>query len=141
MPARVNNELCTGCGRCIDECPVGAITLNEQIKKAVIDETLCIECGICVDKCKKGAISLGSSNPSKENRLPGRNSRDSMSGRGSGTGRHGRGQGGGECGRRAGSSIAGECLCLQCKTVIPHAAGTPCNETKCPKCGASMVRK
>ncbi|MBW1737151.1 MAG: 4Fe-4S binding protein [Deltaproteobacteria bacterium] len=32
----VNKEMCTGCGICIDECTVGAISMDEDI--AFIDE-------------------------------------------------------------------------------------------------------
>jgi ferredoxin len=35
MKMQVNQELCAGCGTCMDECPEGAIQLVDQ--KAVID--------------------------------------------------------------------------------------------------------
>jgi len=55
MAAKVDKEKCTGCGTCVDSCPVDAITLKE---KAIIDEDECIDCGTCVDECPEGAISL-----------------------------------------------------------------------------------
>ncbi|MCX7821887.1 MAG: electron transfer flavoprotein subunit alpha [Syntrophobacterales bacterium] len=55
MKALIDENLCTGCGTCIDVCPVGAITLSEG-KAKVSDE--CTLCGICVDSCEFGAISL-----------------------------------------------------------------------------------
>ncbi|AKG90779.1 4Fe-4S dicluster domain [Geoglobus ahangari] len=55
MPAVVDAELCTACGTCVDECPVGAIELNDV---AEVNADLCTECGSCVDACPNGAISL-----------------------------------------------------------------------------------
>ncbi len=145
MAAVINNEICTGCGRCIEYCPVGAITLYELTKKAAVDAALCIACGICIDKCKKGAISIELSGSragdgfSGNNRMDSRSRRGPGPGMGAGSGWPGKDCGGG--GRKSGTSVKGECLCLQCGTVIPHAAGVPCNGIPCPKCGSMMVRK
>jgi ribosomal protein L40E len=35
----------------------------------------------------------------------------------------------------------GNCICLKCGTKVPHQAGTPCMDTKCPQCGATMIRE
>jgi len=35
----------------------------------------------------------------------------------------------------------GFCVCSKCEQKMPHKAGTPCREEKCPKCGAKMVRE
>jgi predicted RNA-binding Zn-ribbon protein involved in translation (DUF1610 family) len=35
----------------------------------------------------------------------------------------------------------GNCICISCKTVIPHKDGIPCKDMKCPKCGDKMIRK
>ncbi|MFH0879320.1 MAG: DUF362 domain-containing protein [Lentisphaerota bacterium] len=51
---QVNQETCTGCGRCIKWCPVNCITLTE--KKARIDDRLCIGCGECLVECSYDAI-------------------------------------------------------------------------------------
>ena len=56
MAAKVNKEKCTGCGSCVEACPVEAIKLENE--KAVIDEEECTECGVCVDECPEEAISL-----------------------------------------------------------------------------------
>ena len=55
MAAKVNSDQCTGCGICVDVCPVDAISMNE---KAKIDADTCTECGACVDECPVEAISL-----------------------------------------------------------------------------------
>jgi ferredoxin len=55
MAAKVDNDKCTGCGTCVDGCPVEAIKVND---KAKIDEDECIDCGTCVDECPEEAISL-----------------------------------------------------------------------------------
>ncbi len=55
MKAEVDKDICTGCGLCMEECPVEAIKLEDEI--AVVSDD-CIECGICTDVCPVGAISL-----------------------------------------------------------------------------------
>ncbi len=56
MAAKINVELCTGCGTCVDICPVEAITIEKD--KAVIDADSCVDCGTCVDECPVEAISM-----------------------------------------------------------------------------------
>jgi ferredoxin len=51
----VNEDMCVGCGVCVDDCPVGAITLKED-QKAVINEDECIRCGRCHDVCPQEAV-------------------------------------------------------------------------------------
>jgi NAD-dependent dihydropyrimidine dehydrogenase PreA subunit len=53
----VDLETCTGCGDCVDVCPVEAIRMENA--KAVIDPETCIDCGVCVDECPVNAISAG----------------------------------------------------------------------------------
>ena len=52
--AVVNRLKCSGCGSCIDVCPVGAIVFEDI---AVVGPT-CTGCGLCVSECPNGAISL-----------------------------------------------------------------------------------
>ena len=50
----INKELCTGCQTCVDECSVGAISMEEDI--AFIKEVECIRCGVCHDVCPDDAV-------------------------------------------------------------------------------------
>jgi Pyruvate/2-oxoacid:ferredoxin oxidoreductase delta subunit len=45
---------CTGCGACVEVCPVEAIALVDG--KAHIDEKLCTGCGACVSACPEDAV-------------------------------------------------------------------------------------
>ena len=54
MAAKIDSEKCTGCGVCVDVCPLEAISLNDGI--AVIDEDTCTECSLCVNECPNDAI-------------------------------------------------------------------------------------
>ena len=50
----IDKELCTGCGICIDECPVDTIVLVGD--EAEIEMDGCIRCAICHDVCPLDAI-------------------------------------------------------------------------------------
>jgi len=45
---RIDNDLCTGCGICVNSCPMDVIRMDEESKKAVIkypeDCMLCLYC-------------------------------------------------------------------------------------------------
>lgn len=53
----IDEELCVGCGICVERCPTDAITLNED-GKADRDENACFGCGICARFCPEEAVSL-----------------------------------------------------------------------------------
>jgi predicted amidophosphoribosyltransferase len=42
--------------------------------------------------------------------------------------------------RRHEMGPAGECICPKCETKIPHQRSVPCQEERCPQCGAKMLR-
>lgn len=51
----VNKEKCIGCSQCVKDCPVSAISLNEN--KAEINNTTCFKCGHCIAICPVEAVS------------------------------------------------------------------------------------
>jgi polyferredoxin len=55
---RVRSSVCVGCGKCVRDCSMRAIRLNER---ATIDQGLCISCGQCAHACPKRAIAYGRS--------------------------------------------------------------------------------
>jgi len=52
---KVTPDICTGCGICVDSCPMEAIKLVNDT--AVIDTAACSNCKACVDDCPNEAIS------------------------------------------------------------------------------------
>ncbi|MBU2498964.1 MAG: DUF362 domain-containing protein [Proteobacteria bacterium] len=54
---KVNPELCTGCGTCVDHCPVSALSLNDPLPQ--VDAGLCLACFCCQEICPEKAITLG----------------------------------------------------------------------------------
>jgi len=65
-----------------------------------------------------------------------------MPGFGRGFGR-GQGRGQGRMGGPFAAGPGGSCVCTnpECKKEVPHQAGVPCYQMKCPKCGSPMIRK
>ncbi len=53
---RINAELCTGCGGCINICPVCALVLDTN-DKAQVNQN-CNDCKICVQACPVNALCL-----------------------------------------------------------------------------------
>ena len=56
MTAIVDRETCSGCGDCVDSCPVEAIEIKDEI--AVVDADECTDCEACVDTCPTESISM-----------------------------------------------------------------------------------
>lgn len=53
----IDEELCNGCGICIDQCPYDALKLTSR-NVAEVNEVLCNGCGICAVSCPKDALQI-----------------------------------------------------------------------------------
>ncbi|WP_419175909.1 [FeFe] hydrogenase, group A [Desulfosediminicola sp.] len=74
----IDSELCTGCGRCKDICPVGAIS-GEPAEPHRIAASSCIVCGQCVQVCSGFDSSLEEYPTGRQQRLRQRGMLDSVS--------------------------------------------------------------
>jgi ferredoxin len=61
----IQTEQCSGCGQCVDVCPVEAMSLvsasdphKPRRREARLDEERCLGCGVCVRSCSKNALRL-----------------------------------------------------------------------------------
>ena len=54
--AKVDEDLCTGCGECVDKCQLEAIVLADNVAKINVDR--CIGCGVCAYHCPFEAMTL-----------------------------------------------------------------------------------
>ena len=59
--AEVDEELCVGCGTCLEMCPME--TIYAENNKAIVDPEKCIGCGVCAHHCPEEAIHLNRTGP------------------------------------------------------------------------------
>jgi ferredoxin len=63
--ATLDASACTGCGKCVELCPMnaaGLVSANDpkkpKRKLARIDPGMCVGCGVCVQKCPARAVTM-----------------------------------------------------------------------------------
>lgn len=63
--SKINTEVCKGCGKCLEVCPVNAVSLisandpkNKKRKTSIVNKEICIGCGVCALKCPTHSIDL-----------------------------------------------------------------------------------
>ena len=54
--AKVDADLCTGCGECVGKCQLDAIVLTDNVAEINVDR--CIGCGVCAYHCPFEAMTL-----------------------------------------------------------------------------------
>jgi len=50
----VDKDKCSGCGICVEECPVDTILMENEVAEINMDD--CIHCGKCHDICPEEAV-------------------------------------------------------------------------------------
>ena len=53
----VDTEKCTGCGECVDICPVDVYELQNE-KSVPVHAEDCEGCESCIEVCEQGAITV-----------------------------------------------------------------------------------
>jgi len=51
-----DQEKCTGCGECVEICPVNVIKMEGDFP--MVDKEWCIGCGVCAVPCPASAVKL-----------------------------------------------------------------------------------
>lgn len=58
---KVDLKKCTGCGTCVDTCPVGVfeiVDVNGEEKSSPVNQSECIICRACEVSCPEAAIEV-----------------------------------------------------------------------------------
>ncbi|HIE33527.1 MAG TPA: 4Fe-4S dicluster domain-containing protein [Candidatus Altiarchaeales archaeon] len=55
---KIDMDACTGCGTCVDTCPVGLYEMNDDKVAVTGDKEECVICRACESACPSGAIEV-----------------------------------------------------------------------------------
>ncbi|MHA1264430.1 MAG: 4Fe-4S dicluster domain-containing protein [Candidatus Helarchaeota archaeon] len=69
MPLTIDEEKCTGCGKCVDVCHRFVYRLEERGERRVAVPSrapYCLRCYLCIDPCPVGAISISDETPEEK---------------------------------------------------------------------------
>jgi heterodisulfide reductase subunit A2 len=58
LTARVDPDVCSGCGICVEACPYGAREINPTTLISDVNRALCEGCGACIAVCPNKACEL-----------------------------------------------------------------------------------
>jgi len=53
----VDKDVCTGCGECVDICPVDVLELQDE-KSVPVNSEECVGCESCIEVCEQEAIRV-----------------------------------------------------------------------------------
>ena len=65
----IDEERCTQCGECADECPSGVIMMDDYPQLS--NEERCSRCQHCLAVCPEAAVSILGKNPDNSTKLEG----------------------------------------------------------------------
>jgi NAD-dependent dihydropyrimidine dehydrogenase PreA subunit len=57
MPPKIDEDACTGCGTCVENCPSEVLEIQDD-KAKLVNPDDCVECGACEENCPSDAIKL-----------------------------------------------------------------------------------
>jgi heterodisulfide reductase subunit A len=58
LVAAVDENICSGCGICVEICPYEAREVDPYLRIAAVQEALCQGCGACIASCPNNACEL-----------------------------------------------------------------------------------
>ncbi|MBN2333782.1 MAG: CoB--CoM heterodisulfide reductase iron-sulfur subunit A family protein [Deltaproteobacteria bacterium] len=56
--AEVKDDVCSGCGICVEICPYGARVMNDFSRISEVNQAVCQGCGACISACPNKACEL-----------------------------------------------------------------------------------
>ena len=76
---KVDAERCSQCGLCVQDCPFGAMAMEEY--PVIPDENACLRCQHCLAVCPTAAISILGKDPDQKPPAQGQPSQRGKNGR------------------------------------------------------------